>query len=362
MLEGIKIIDFSNYLPGPFAAMRLGDLGAEIIKIESPSGDPARRVEKAIYLANNRNKKSVVLNLKEEAARESALKLISEADVVIESFRPGVMKRLGLDYDTVKRVKPDIIYCSISGYGQSGTFSILGSHDLNYMALSGVLSQLKDKEGKPVHPTMTFADLIGSLAANESILAALIARQKTGEGCFLDLSLTDALTAFMANHLVIEKMSGYEHGVKALSGEIISYCLYETKDGRYMSLAALELNFWKNFCAAVNKEEWVSAHTSKTTDDNEVYEDIVKLFQSRTFQEWTAFSEKIDCCMAPVLETSELAENCYMKEREMVTEKWGLPFVKTQVKPTLEEASKPPKKGEHTAEVLAGHPMMFSNK
>jgi len=179
MLEGIKIIDFTNYLPGPYATLRLADLGAEIIKVEPPEGDPARNTgiskqgSGLVFLANNRQKKSITLNLKEKDGVETALKLIAHADVLIESFRPGVMEKLGLGFKAVQKVKPDIVYCSISGYGQKGLLSKLGNHDLNYMAVSGVLAQLKDKQGKPVHPSITIADYLGGFAANERILAGL---------------------------------------------------------------------------------------------------------------------------------------------------------------------------------------------
>ena len=179
MLTGVRIIDFTNYLPGPFASLRLAELGAEVIKVESLAGDPARTTgrekdsDDPIFRANNRNKQSITLNLKNDQGRNIALRLIEKADVVIESFRPKVMGKLGLDYEAVVKIKPDIVYCSITGFGNDGEISSQGSHDLNYLAVSGVLAQLKDQYGKPIHPTTTLADYFGGFATSEKVLAAL---------------------------------------------------------------------------------------------------------------------------------------------------------------------------------------------
>lgn len=354
MLKGIRIIDFSAYLPGPYATMRLADLGAEVIKIEPPTGDPARTTGKYLYLANNRNKKSICLNLKENEGRQLALDLICQGDVVIESFRPGVMEKLGLGYESIKVRRPDIIYCSLSGYGQQGFMSSLGSHDLNYMSISGMLAQLKDENGKPVHPTNTFADLIGGITANEAILAAVYNREKTGEGQYLDISLADVMVSLMANHVLIEKESSYEHGVDLLAGTIINYAIYETSDHRYVSLAALESKFWTNFCLAVKKEEWIAAFLSKTEEDNVVYKEVKHLFQSKPLQEWTKFGLEVDCCLTPILETSELANYPYIKEKELIAEVHGNRYVKTQHLTSLHKATKPPTLGEHNDEVKSG--------
>lgn len=352
MLKGIRVLDFSIYLPGPYATMRLADLGAEVIKVESPTGDPARITGKELFLANNRNKKSICLDLKKGDDQQIALHLICQSDVIIESFRPGVMERLGLGYENIKIRKPDIIYCSLSGFGQNSSMSAFGSHDLNYMSLSGVLSQLKDGKGKPVHPTTTFADLIGGISANEAILAALYQRGQTGQGQYLDISLTDVMISLMGNHVLIEKETGFQHGVTLLGGEIVNYAIYETCDHRYVSLAALELKFWKNFCVGVGKEEWISAHLSKTEESNEIFKELVQLFKSKPLQEWTTFSLEVDCCLTPVLEVGELSSHQYINERELLVNLNGITQVKTQVTSSLEEAAPPPKMGEHREEIL----------
>ncbi|WP_312473365.1 CaiB/BaiF CoA-transferase family protein [Neobacillus sp.] len=359
MLQGVKVIDFTNYLPGPYATLRLAEMGAEIIKVEQPGGDPARntgiskRGNGLVFLANNRQKKSITLNLKEKEGVETTLKLIAHADVVIESFRPGVMEKLGLGYEAVQKVKSDIVYCSISGYGQEGLLSKLGNHDLNYMALSGVLAQLKDKQGRPIHPSITIADYLGGYAANERILAGLVSRFLSGQGSYHSISITDQLVSLLGNHVMVEQETGEGTGINALNGSIISYGLYETMDERFMSLGALEPKFWQNFCIAQGREDWVRAHFSKTDESNPVFQEISALFRRKTFYEWIEFAQKVDCCMAPVLEVGELQENPYFKEKELVfASSWGDYQVKMHSDLEQESIAPPPKKGEHKDEIL----------
>lgn len=359
MLTGIRVIDFTNYLPGPFATMRLAELGAEIIKIESLEGDPARYTVSTkqgkgfVFLANNRSKKSVSLDLKNTEDRKSALNLISNADVVMESFRPGVMEKLELHFEAVTKVKPDIVYCSISGYGQLGTFSKLGSHDINYLALSGVLSQIKDRNGMPILPTITLADYIGGLAANERILAGLVNKLTTGKGGYHSISITDQMVSLLGNHIMIEKESGDGDGISLLNGSIVCYGIYETKDGRYMSLGALEPKFWHNFCLANNRQDWIQAHFTKAISTNQVFDEMTSLFRSKTFNEWIEFAQHADCCMAPVLEIGELLENPYFKEKELIfSSSWGDYQVKMHSDLPYNPQSAPPNIGEHNEQLI----------
>lgn len=350
MLNGIKIIDFTNYIPGPFATMRLADLGAEVIKVEAPEGDPARNTgEGYVFTAHNRRKKSIVLNLKQDEGRQIALELLAQADAAIESFRPGVMDKLGLGYDAVKSINPGIVYCSITGYGAEGSMASLGSHDLNYMSLSGALAQLKDGSGRPIHPSNTFADYIGGMAASERILAGLVARGKTGEGSYHCLSIADSMASLMANHVLIEKETSYPNGVSVLNGTVVSYSLYETKDSRYVSLAALEPKFWVNFCRAIGREDWQHAHYSKPNSENPVYVELVSLFKSRSLAEWTEFGMRVDCCLTPVLEAGELAEFPYFIEKEFAAVT-GQIKMHSDLKRSGNEC--PPEKGGQTEAVL----------
>lgn len=360
MLNGIRIIDFSQYLPGPYASLRLADMGAEVIKIEPQKGDPARHLGDKrngtgiIFLANNRNKKSITLNLKEEDGRNIALELIKKADVVIESFRPGVMQRLGLGYEDVKKVKEDIIYCSITGFGQNTAYSHIGSHDINYVALSGILSQLKDDNGKPVHPTITLADLTGGIVASEAILGAIIQRFTQKRGTYLDISLTDVMISLMNNHVLMDKEKGKGNGLSELTGSIVSYHIYETKDGRYISLGALELKFWANFCHAIGKDDWISAHTTLANEENVIYNELKDIFLSHTLDEWLAFMQKVDCCLAPVFEVGELERSQIVMDRGLmgVSQEGYLEVATSYDEEFKEMTSKSPKLGEHNQEIL----------
>ena len=350
MLKGIKIIDFTNYIPGPFATLRLAELGAEVMKVEAPEGDPARHNENGlVFKAHNRGKKSISMNLKHEEGKKVALGLLKKADAVIESFRPGVMEKLGLGYKAVSSINPSIIYCSITGYGNRGKMSELGSHDLNYMSVSGALAQLKDGTGKPVHPSHTFADYIGGLAASERILAGLVARGRTGEGSYHCISIADSMASLMTNHVLIQKETGYSNGIQVLNDTLISYGLYETKDKRYVSLAALEPKFWRNFCQALGREDWLTAHYSKPESGNPVYCELVDLFRSKSQSEWSAFGQEVDCCLTPVLETGQLANYPLFQEKDFVSLEGQ---VKIHGDLDWGSVSPPPEKGEQTKEIL----------
>lgn len=360
MLQGIRIVDFSQYLPGPHATLRLVELGAEVIKVESPKGDPARpttgqKGDGLVFLAQNRHKQSVVLNLKDANDRQTALNLIADADVVIEGFRPGVVKRMGIGYEDVIKVKKDIIYCSISGYGQTGEMSEMGGHDINYLSLSGVLSQFKDQNGRPILPSTTIADFISGMTASEAILAALVKKLRTGEGSYIDLSITEAALSLMSNHTVIESVTGEENGIAKLNSKLICYYLYETKDGRYVSLGALEPKFWINLCNALNKEHWITAHYSLAEVDNPIFEEMKSVFQSKTLAEWTAFSKAVDCCMTPVVETSELHRQQLFKDRVMIEEKDNVRYTATRFSPVnrIGNQKNSPELGQHTNEMLS---------
>lgn len=328
MLQGIKVLDFTMLLPGPYATLRLSDLGAEIVKVEPPGGDPARRLgDGVVFLANNRNKNSVVLDLKTETGIARALDLARSCDVIVEGFRPGVASRLGIGYDAVREINPEAIYCSVTGYGQSGPMRDLAGHDLNYLAISGVLDQLRDSAGTPIVPSIQFADLLGGVVAVEAILAALVQRQRTGRGQYLDIAMTDALIGLLTNHLLIEGKTGYGHGVEVLSGSVLCYNLYETHEGCYMSLGALEPKFWRSFCQAVQRSEWIPLQFSPATDDNPTFRELTQLFLQHDAGYWTALGNQADCCLQPVLHVDELKAQEQLRARGMIfdvlTQHWG---------------------------------------
>ncbi|WP_335870890.1 CaiB/BaiF CoA transferase family protein [Bacillus sp. 2205SS5-2] len=350
MLEGIRVLDFTNYLPGPYATLRLADLGAEIIKIEPPNGDPAQHLAGGlVYQANNRNKQSIRMDLKKSANILALYELLSSVDVIIESFRPGVMKRLRLDYENVKKIKSDIIYCSLSGFGQKGKWAELGSHDLNYQALSGLLSQHKDREGRPIHPTFTTVDFAGGLATSEKVLAALLQRERTGKGSYLDVALNDTLITMLTAHASYQTIQNNGYGPPYLDGSVLCYHIYPTKDQRFVSLAALEPHFWANFCEAVGKQDWKSIAFAEAQNDNEPYKEIKAHFLTKTMDEWSDIGEKYDCCLFPVLEIEEVLKNPYGKSRGLV--KYTNDKVTIFTSGTTPRTSAPTP-GEHTASLV----------
>lgn len=347
MLKGITVVDFSHYLPGPYAALRLADLGAEVIKVEPRYGDLARGLEsgnQAFFYANNRNKKSIAINVKHPEGVEVVKKLLQKAAVLIESFRPNVMNRLGLGYQEVKRINKGIIYASLTGYGQKKEHSNLASHDINFMAVSGVLAQLKDREGIPVHPKITLGDEVGGMMTSEKIIAALFQRERTGEGSYLDISLTDSLMMLMNNHIMLEKMYNKRHGLDSLSGKVVCYSIYETSDRRFVALGAVEQKFWYAFCEAVGRIEWKDKQHELTQDGQMIYEQMKATFASKPLAYWTEFAMEVDCCLSPILETDELASSPFTSH--LVNEK-GFVFTHTN-----DRFTDPPKLGEHTEEIL----------
>ncbi|ANU15053.1 Alpha-methylacyl-CoA racemase [Planococcus halocryophilus Or1] len=314
-LKGVRILDVTYYLPGPYASMRLVDLGAEVIKIEPPEGDPARYMSGGhVHQANNRGKNIIRIDLKTTEGHMEMLELVKSADALIETFRPGVMKKLGLDYDSLKSLKPDLVYCSLSGYGQSGEMARLGSHDLNYMALSGALDQLKDASGRPIHPTNTFADFTGGLMATEQILAALLKKFRTGHGQYLDIALVEVMAEFLGNHDRYHAVGISENGIPEIGGTRVSYAIYETKDGRYITLGALEEKFWRNFCEFVGNPQWLE-WGEKSLESLE-HQEIVNFFKSKDWCEWYQLSLQVDACLAPVLTAHERHEHpFFMREK-----------------------------------------------
>jgi crotonobetainyl-CoA:carnitine CoA-transferase CaiB-like acyl-CoA transferase len=314
VLQGIRVLDVTYYVPGPYAGMRLAEMGAEVIKVEPPAGDPARHMSGGhVHRANNKGKMIVHLDLKSEEGRKEMLELLKEADVLIETFRPGVMKKLGLDYEELSRMNPGLVYCSLSGYGQEGPLALLGSHDLNYLALSGALDQMADASGKPIHPRNTFADYTGGLLASEQIVAALLGRFRTGKGAHLDIALAGVMAEFQGNHDSYYEAGVSENGVPEISGTILNYAIYETRDGRYVTLGALEEKFWHHLCSFAGKPEWREwAGKAQGTPE---HLEVAGFFKSKDWQEWYQLSLELDCCLAPVLKGFERHSHPFFQKR-----------------------------------------------
>jgi len=316
-LENIKVLDLTYYLPGPFSTMRLAEMGAEVVKIEPPNGDPALTMSGgAIHRANNRGKKILHLDLKSAQGKVELEEHIRQADVLVQSFRPGVMERLGFGYEEVKKLNPTIVYCSLSGYGADSPLSKFGSHDLNFLALSGVLSQIEDKDGKPIIPKNTLADYAGGFAVSEAILAALVRRFRTGEGSLVHVSITDALATFQGTNLEYAASGISENGIPEIDGSYVCYNLYETKDGRYIALAALEMKFWADFCMFAQRPDWIVLHDERIGSD--VHEEVCHYFASQTWETWLKISLETDFCLTPIMKPGELNMHPHWPNKEIV--------------------------------------------
>jgi alpha-methylacyl-CoA racemase len=365
-LEGIRVLDLSRMLPGPYCSMMLADLGAEVIKVEEPVvGDPTRRSPPIIsgnsapFNQVNRNKKSIAIDLKNVEGREVFLKLASTADCVLEQFRPGVVDRLGINYARIAEINSRIVYCSLTGFGQDGPHRERSGHDLNYLALSGVLGLTTDDSGKPVIPGVQVADLAGGMIAGFAILAALLARERTGRGQYVDVSMFDVMLSMLpipaAHHLAGATIP--VGGKYVLSGAYPFYNVYETGDGKYMTLGALEPKFWANFCRKVGRQDLVSRQFDSGERRENLFTELQAIFKSKSQSDWVEFVRDADCCCEPVLSMVEAFEHVQTRAREMIrrssgiTDQLGFSYKLSETPPR--EASPAPDLGAHTEELLA---------
>ena len=330
-LDGLKILDFSTLLPGPYATMMLADMGAEVLKISS-AGRPDLVVNYEPYIGDSgisacqawlgRNKKTMFLNLKTEEAREIIKELIMDYDIILEQFRPGVMARMGIGYEDLKAVNPRLIYCALTGYGQTGPLKDAAGHDINYLARSGIISHAGKQAGGPSLMNFQIADVaVGSMNSVIGILAAVYHRSMTGKGQFVDISMLDGCIPFNsldgAGFLVSGKQPGREQ--ELLNGGCI-YDYYETKDGEYMSVGSLEPKFWKEFCRGIGREDLIP-ETVWPKDLDRVKGEIRQIFKTKTKEEWVEIFDQYDACVQPVLNLKEaLLEDRHIKDRNMVVE------------------------------------------
>ena len=365
-LDRIRVLDLTRLLPGPYATQHLADLGADVVKIEPPdTGDYARHMEPttstgtgAVFTAVNRGKRSVTLNLKTEAGNDAFVSLAKDADVIIEGFRPGVADRLNVGYDDVQRVNEEIIYCSLTGFGQTGPEADKAGHDLNYAGLTGILDMTRrNARERPRIPGIPIADMSGGLFAAFAIVSALLSRE-LGDvgGTYLDISMTDAALSFtQAVSSIAVAGDNPRPGRTPLTGAFPWYDVYETDDERYVTLAALEEKFWRAFCTTINRPDLVDYHG--TTDQAErtvLREELSKIFESRTQTEWAELCDE-DVPVMCVRTPAEALENPQIASREILTDGSasafvGLPLYADGEHPSAGE--KTPALGEHTEEVL----------
>jgi alpha-methylacyl-CoA racemase len=330
-LEGLKILDFSTLVPGPYATMCLADLGADVLRIKSgtrpdvvdylPPFLPGTELS-AVSAQLSRNKEVMTLNLKDPRAVDLIHQLISEYDIIIEQFRPGVMAKLNLDYESLKKVNPRLIYCSLTGYGQTGPMRDRAGHDINYIAMSGVASYSGKKESGPPLIGIQVADIAsGSNNAIIGILSAVIYRERTGNGQHIDVSMTDGMIAFNsfmqgASYLVNGKDIGMEENL--LNGGSL-YDYYETQDGRYLGFGGVEPQFFKAFCQTIGRPE-LSAGGVEPENVTQIKEEISEILKTKTLNEWMDLFNATDACVEPVLSLGEVLEGPLVQERGMVVE------------------------------------------
>ncbi|HUB35286.1 MAG TPA: CoA transferase [Solirubrobacteraceae bacterium] len=391
-LEGIKVLDLSRLLPGGFCSLLLADFGAEVLKVEDTGlGDYIRwsppyvdgaqdSAKSALFLSLNRNKRSVRLDLKSEGGREALLALVREHDVVLESFRPGVLERLGVGYERMREVNPGIVYCGISGYGQSGPKREASGHDMNYLGLVGLLGLTGERDGAPVQAAGQIADLGGgALMAAFGIMVALRerdggggapgvrgrpgtpARPGSGKGQVVDVSMADGALSWLAMVAGAFFASGEapRRGELPLAGSLICYRPYECADG-WVTLGALEPKFWQAFCRGVGREELIERQFEGP--GSQAHEQVREIFRGRSRAQWEEFAGEHDCCLEPVLELEEALASELVKEREMVVEldqpgagepvrQLGLP-IKLSRTPGDHGRLPGPALGEHTEQAL----------
>jgi len=355
--QSVRVLDLTRLAPGPYASLVLADLGAEVIKIEGPGqGDPLRYLSppgidgrNALFDLLNRNKKSMTLNLKAPEGRAILLELIRHADVLLEGFRPGVMKRLGLDYEALVVVNQRLVYASISGYGQTGPYCSRAGHDLNYIALGGLLAVTGTQDDPPVIPGVPVADFVAGLWAVLGVMAALFRREHSGHGEYLDVSMLDSVVALLTVPLADWLTTGRvpQRGRMPLSGKQACYNVYETADGGYMTLAALEPQFWQAFCLALGRQDWVARQND--ADQASLIAELAALFRAQPRTHWVEFFGTHDCCCEPMLALDEVFTHPQVVHRGLWYEKQlatplgrrGVPHVPA------------PELGEHTAKILA---------
>jgi alpha-methylacyl-CoA racemase len=357
----MRVLDLSRLLPGPYCSCILADLGMEVIKVERPGGgdwtrhapplDPASG-EGLLFGALNRGKKSMTLNLKSEQGRHILLRLCSAADVLLESFRPGVMDRLGLSYEAVARINPRLVYCSLSGFGSQGVYRERAGHDLNYQGLAGLVDLTGSRQGSPSVPGVPVADVAGALWATIGILHALFEREHSGQGQRVEASLLGGALSLLPL-AVAGEMGGQplQRGNSPLTGGIVCYNVYETQDGHFMTLSALEPEFWIAFCRAVDRQDLMEGQYAPAVTGDRTYEEICRLFRQRSRQEWVRLLDTADACCEPVHSVAEALVSPPVQALGMVSRSGLLPPLHLSARPgSVPQAA--PALGQHTSEVL----------
>ena len=368
-LEGLLVLDFTRLLPGPFATQLLGNLGADVIKVEDPAlGDYMRTVPPSVegvsyaYLMVNRGKRSLSVNLKTPEGREILYKLVPKADIVIEQFRPHAMKELGMDYGTLSKRNPRLIYCSFSGYGQTGPAKDVPGHDITFEAHAGILGVSGDPDGRPAIPGVPMADLASGFNAAMSVLAALRTRDRTGKGEFIDVSIFDTAVSLMVLNLARYLATGEEPvaGETLLTGTFPFYNLYETSDGGWLAVAVVEPKFWQAMCDLLGLHELKDAQFTDELEKARVVALLRSRFRARPKAEWEALFAEANLPIVGVKTVAEVVKDPQVRARELlpVVDVPGLgktPVIAHPAKhsvSTTRNLARSPAKGEDTEAIL----------
>jgi crotonobetainyl-CoA:carnitine CoA-transferase CaiB-like acyl-CoA transferase len=374
-LSDVRVLDLTRLLPGGFCTLLLGDLGADVIKVEDTgAGDYVRwappyygddeqtplGTRSALYLSLNRNKRSIRLDLKNDLGRQALLKLAETADVLVESFRPGVLDRLGVGYDRLSEANAALVYCPITGYGQDGPNRDRAGHDMNYLGLNGMLGLTGEVDGPPVQPAGQIADLGGGgMMAAIGILAAVHEARRSGKGQVVDVSMFDGAQSWLAmvagRYFCDGKVP--KRGELELAGGIICYRPYQASDG-WVSCGALEQKFWAAFCRGVDRENLIEHQFDRPGSDS--HREVEEIFRARTREQWVAFNDEHDCCIEPILDLDEALSSGQAEERGMVVDleqpelgtvrQLGPPIKLSETPAAIQRPA--PALGEHTTDVL----------
>lgn len=374
-LDGLKVLDLTRLLPGGFCSLLLADFGADVIKVEDTGiGDYIRwgppyyegaeqSASSATFLALNRGKRSIRLDLKREEGKQVLLRLAREADVLLESFRPGVLDRLGVGYDRLRAANPRLVYCAITGYGQEGPNRDRSGHDMNYLALNGLLGLTGSADGPPVQAAGQIADIGGgALMGAIGVLIALRERERSGQGQLVDCSMFDGALSWLALVAAAAFAGGpaARRGQLPLAGGLTCYRPYRCADG-YVTLGALEPKFWQAWCLGVGRPDLVDH--ALDPPGSETHQEVSEIFAARTRAQWRQFASEHDCCLEPVLELDEVLESDLVAARGMLAELaqpgterpvklLGTPIALSRT-PADPRRAPGPALGEHTGEVLA---------
>lgn len=364
-LTGIRVLDMTRYIPGPYCTMLLADLGADVVKVEEPGvGDPTRLVPPAVgecgvvYAALNRNKRSIAVDIRKEEGATVVRRLAAKSDVLIEAYRPGVLARRGLGAEALRADNPRLVYCSLTGYGQDGPLAARAGHDVDYLALGGFLGSNRDGEGRPVLPMAQIADMTGGLLAAIGILAALQARERTGRGRDVDVSMLEGVLALMT--VPAARLLAGGTLANELTGTHACYNVFASRDGQHLAVGALEPKFWEALCGALGMPERAARQWERGEQRRETIGAVARAFASRDRNEWARNLAAADACVEPVLELQEaLAQPQVEARRAVVSERCGGVEFRTVASPVRISESPPARRhdvpglGQHTSEVLA---------